>query len=63
MVPLLGFKQWRYSMTNFYSFKGTVIMISDFSVGQNGKGEGCYKLISVENELESTVNFVVSSGT
>ncbi|MED4531348.1 hypothetical protein [Metabacillus fastidiosus] len=50
-------------MTNFYSFKGTVTMISDFSVRQNSKGEGCYKLISVENELGSTVNFIVSPGT
>ena len=31
-------------MTNFNSFHGTVTMISDFFTGQNGEGEGCYKL-------------------
>lgn len=34
-------------------------MISDFFTGQNGEGEGCYKLISVENGLGTLVNFVV----
>ena len=33
-------------MTNFNSFHGTVTMISDLFTGQNGEGEGCYKLIS-----------------
>jgi hypothetical protein len=50
-------------MTNFYSFHGTVTMISDFFTGQNGEGEGCYKLISVENGLGTLVNFVVSPTT
>lgn len=50
-------------MTNFYSFHGTVIMINDFFTGQNGAAEGCYKLITVENGLGSTVNFVVSPTT
>ncbi|CAM3781258.1 hypothetical protein [Mesobacillus zeae] len=50
-------------MTNFYSFHGTVTMISDFFTGQNGEGEGCYKLISVENGLGAIVNFVVSPTT
>jgi hypothetical protein len=50
-------------MTNFYSFHGTVTMISDFFTGQNGEGEGCYKLISVENGLGTIVNFVVSPTT
>ena len=31
-------------MTNFNSFHGTVTMISDFHAGQNGEGEGCFKL-------------------
>lgn len=48
-------------MTNFYSFQGIVTMISDFNSGQNG--EGCYKLISVENGSGATVNFVVSPAT
>ncbi|TCN24148.1 hypothetical protein [Mesobacillus foraminis] len=50
-------------MTNFYSFHGTVTMISDFATGQNGTSEGCYKLISVENGLGESVNFVVSPST
>ncbi|WP_121610634.1 hypothetical protein [Mesobacillus foraminis] len=50
-------------MTNFYSFHGTVTMISDFATGQNDTSEGCYKLISVENGLGELVNFVVSPST
>ena len=50
-------------MTNFYSFHGTVTMISDFFTGQNGEKEGCYKFITVENELGAIVNFVVSPTT
>jgi hypothetical protein len=50
------------SMTNFYSFHGTITMISDL-VGQNGVGDGCNKLISVENELGALINFVVSPST
>ena len=38
-------------------------MISDFFTGQNGEGEGCYQLMSVENEVGATVNFVVSPTT
>ncbi|HWO95539.1 MAG TPA: hypothetical protein VNM45_04175 [Bacillus sp. (in: firmicutes)] len=50
-------------MINFKSFRGIVTMISDFAIGQNGEGEGCYKLISVENESGALVNFVVSPAT
>ncbi|WP_289140035.1 hypothetical protein [uncultured Brevibacillus sp.] len=50
-------------MINFYSFQGTVTMISDFITGQNGEGEGCYKLISIDNGLGASVNFVVSPTT
>ncbi|WP_103107485.1 hypothetical protein [Brevibacillus reuszeri] len=50
-------------MINFYSFQGTVTMISDFITGGNGEGEGCYKLISVDNGLGASVNFVVSPTT
>ena len=50
-------------MTNFYSFHGTVNMISDFFTGLHGNREGCYKLISVQNELGAIVNFVVSPTT
>jgi hypothetical protein len=50
-------------MTNFYSFRGTITMISDFYTGQDGEGEGCYKLISIENGSGALVNFVVSPST
>ena len=49
-------------MTNFYSFHGTIAMISDL-VKHNGEGESCNKLISVENKLGALVNFVVSPST
>ncbi|EPY04949.1 hypothetical protein PAALTS15_22168 [Paenibacillus alvei TS-15] len=48
-------------MTNFYSFHGTITMVNDFFTGQNG--EGCYKLISVDNGVGEIVNFVVSPKT
>ncbi|MDQ0246137.1 hypothetical protein J2S09_003724 [Bacillus fengqiuensis] len=50
-------------MINFKSFHGTITMINDFMIGQNGEAEGCYKLISVENEFGVLVNFVVSPTT
>ncbi len=50
-------------MVNFKSFSGTVTMISDFMISQNGESEGCYQLISVEDELRALVNFVVSPTT
>ncbi|MEH7226606.1 hypothetical protein V7112_22650 [Bacillus sp. JJ1566] len=48
-------------MTNFYSFHGTVTKISDFYTGQ--EGEGCNKLMTVENGSGAIVNFVVSPTT
>ncbi|MDQ1143668.1 hypothetical protein QE429_000495 [Bacillus sp. SORGH_AS 510] len=50
-------------MINFYSFHGTVTMISDFYTGQTGEGEGCYQLMTIENEVGNIVNFVVSPTT
>ncbi|MGM0752824.1 MAG: hypothetical protein ACQET6_12955 [Bacillota bacterium] len=50
-------------MVNFNSFYGTITMISDFATGQNGEGEGCYKLISVDDGSGGSVNFVVSPTT
>lgn len=50
-------------MVNFQSFQGTVTMISDFMIGQNGEGEGCYSLMSVTNGNGDVVNFVVSPTT
>ncbi|MET4562557.1 hypothetical protein [Lysinibacillus parviboronicapiens] len=50
-------------MVNFKSFRGLVTQINDFSVGQNGEGEGCYKLMTVEDGTGGIVNFVVSPST
>lgn len=51
------------SQINFQSFHGIITMISDFMIGVNGEGDGCYKLISVENGSGGVVNFVVSPTT
>ena len=50
-------------MTNFRSFYGTITGITDFFTAQNDIREGCYKLITVENETGMVVNFVVSPST
>lgn len=50
-------------MINFKAFQGTVTMISEISIGENGEGECCYKLMTVENRLGSIVNFVISPTT
>jgi hypothetical protein len=50
-------------MVKFNSFQGIVTMISDFNIGQNAEGEGCYKIITLENRLGALVNFVVSPTT
>lgn len=50
-------------MVNFLSFQGTVTEISDFMIGANGEGEGCYTLMSVDNGAGASVNFVVSPTT
>ncbi|KZE37702.1 hypothetical protein AV656_09210 [Bhargavaea cecembensis] len=47
-------------MTNFYSFQGTVTAISDFNPGYN---QGCSQLFTLENELGSIVNFIVTPST
>jgi hypothetical protein len=50
-------------MKNFKSFHGTIIMIDDFSINASGEGLGCYKLMSVEDESGTLINFVVSPST
>ena len=50
-------------MVNFQSFQGTVTMISDFMIGVNGEGEGCYTLMAVDNGNGNSVNFVVAPAT
>ncbi len=51
------------TMVNFISFRGIVTQMNDFTVGQNGEGEGCYKLMTVEDGTGGIVNFVVSPST
>lgn len=50
-------------MIKFQSFNGTITMISDFPIGENEAGAGCYKLISVDNGFGTLVNFVVAPTT
>lgn len=52
-----------FGMVNFLAFHGTVTMISDFMIGANGEGEGCYSLMSVDNGNGNSVNFVVTPTT
>lgn len=48
---------------NFQSFQGTVTMMNDFPISPNGDDQGCYKILTVDNELGERVNFVVSPTT
>ena len=50
-------------MVKFFSFRGTVTMISEFFTGANGEGAGCYTLVSVANGDGASVNFVISPDT
>lgn len=49
-------------MIKFLSFQGIVVEINDFYTG-NEQENGCYKLISVQNQQGELVNFVVSPTT
>lgn len=49
------------AMVNFKNFRGTVSQINDFVSGQNG--EGCYKIMAVQDEFGNIVNFIVSPTT
>ena len=51
------------SVVNFLSFHGTVAAINDFFVTANNEGQDCYKLLSVENQNQETVNFVIAPTT
>ncbi|MEG0261244.1 MAG: hypothetical protein RR651_15365 [Lysinibacillus sp.] len=50
-------------MVNFKSFRGIITQFSDFSTGQNGAAEGCYKLMTLEDGQGSIVTFVISPST
>jgi hypothetical protein len=48
---------------NFQSFNGIVKMINDFRIKENDENEGCYKMMSVEDNHGNIVNFVVAPTT
>ena len=48
---------------NFLSFSGVVTMISDFWLGANDDGGGCYQLFSVDGGSGNIVNFIISPDT
>lgn len=50
-------------MMNFLSFSGIVRSINDFWITANDEEGGCNKLITVENEHATIVNFVVEPAT
>jgi hypothetical protein len=50
-------------MVKFQPFSGTVTMINDFPISPNGENEGCYKMLSVNDESGRQVNFVVEPKT
>ncbi|MCY6371221.1 hypothetical protein [Clostridium ganghwense] len=50
-------------MKKFLYFNGVVTMITDLYTGGNVAKIGCYKLMSVENEDGTLVNFVVAPAT
>lgn len=49
-------------MTIFNSFKGIITMIDEFYIG-TPKEEGCYKLMTIQNNDSNIVNFVISPHT
>ena len=49
-------------MTTFNSFKGIITMIDEFYIG-TPKEEGCYKLMTIQNNDSNIVNFVISPHT
>lgn len=53
------------AMVHFKFFHGIVTQINDFVIrgGQNGEGEGCYKLMTVEDGAGNIVHFVISPTT
>ena len=50
-------------MINFKAFSGKVTNIVDLRQSSNNATLGCYKLMTIENETEGIVNFVVSPST
>src|SRR5699024_12416344 len=55
--------EYEITMMNFRFFSGYVTTINDFMITSDDEDAGCYKLISVENGPDTSVNFVVSLNT
>jgi len=49
-------------MASYLSFSGVITMIHDFGTGTD-QGDGCYKLVAVDNHQGLSVNFVVEPTT
>lgn len=50
-------------MKKFQSFHGVITAIEDFLITEKDEEVGCYKLMTVEDNYGSIVNFVVSPST
>ncbi|KMT21734.1 hypothetical protein [Clostridium cylindrosporum] len=50
-------------MKSYASFQGRVKSIEDFPINQSGKDLGCYKFVSLIDNNDSIVNFIVSPTT
>ncbi|WP_236906192.1 hypothetical protein [Clostridium isatidis] len=48
---------------SFRSFHGTITAITDFIVSEDDIDAGCYKLITLENDMQEIVNFIISPDT
>ena len=48
---------------SFLSFYGTITMVTDFIISEDAADAGCYKLITVKNDLEQIVNFLIAPDT
>lgn len=51
------------STINFQSFTGIITLIEDYPNLPADKNSGCYKLISVQNEAGTVVNFIAGPET
>ncbi len=50
-------------MVYFNSFYGIIRAMSDFPIGNNDEGAGCYKIVSVDNGSGGIINFIISPNT
>ena len=50
-------------MKEFHPFYGRITMINDFLINNSREEAGCYKLMFIENQYGTSVNFVVTPTT